>query len=190
MKELKIGKRNIEKMNDLPGDIEILSCYNLGLIKLPMLPDSLKEIYCGCNELVELPELPKTLVLLNCFSNKLIELPELPKSLNFLSCTNNKLSKLPTLPNKLVQLYCANNPFECPIEKDIIERYKMNIKTIYTEQKIEEYRTLDYQYFLLDKYGYKINDIVYNFNGLGIEFHNELKLKYDHLFTGLQYNLI
>jgi len=100
------------------------------------------------------------------------------------------LIKLPKLPESLEKIYCSNNPFECPISKDIIEKYKMNIKQLYTIKKKNDFKTLEYQLFLMDKYYNKFADIVYNFSELDIEFHDEVKLKYEHLFSGLIFNLI
>ena len=170
MKQLIIGKRNIEDLNDLPDYLEYLSCHNIKLTELPVLPKSLKYLHCNDNILIELPELPDTLKIIECSNNFLKELPELPKTLTI--------------------FICSNNPFECPIDKDIIEKHKISIKDLYTDKKIEEYETLEYQDFLLENYFYKFTDILYNFNVLEIKFHDEIKTKYEHLFAGLKYNLI
>jgi len=210
MKELTITSKNIEDLNNLPSDLEILNCHYNKLEELPNLPDTLTELYCGCNFLKKLPELPDTLKSLYCFNNKLEELPELPDKLGILFCSENELtelpklpdtlkilncsinilSELPKLPKSLERLNCYNNPFECPISKDIIEKFDLGVNRLYTMKKEEEYRTSSYQYFLLDKYYSKFADIVYNFSELDIEFHDEVKDKYDHLFSGLKYNLI
>jgi len=210
MKSLAIRFDNKKDLYNLPNNLEELECVGIKLLELPELPNTLKylycsvnrlkslpklpgtliELYCRDNNLTELPKLPVTLQILSCYNNKLTELPELPNSLSSLFCHDNKLKNLPDLPDTLTKFSCFNNPFECPIGKDIIEKFKLNILKLYTRQKMTQFKTKKYQDFLLDKYYSKFADIVYNFDLLGIEFHEEVKQKYEHLFTGLQYNLI
>ena len=55
-------------------------------------------------------------------------LPVLPKNLGLLYCYNNKLTSLPFLPKKLKQLLFHDNPIHEIINKNNINKIKINIK--------------------------------------------------------------
>ena len=81
------------EVNIAPGTIEFY-CYNSDLDKLPELPGKLEKMSCSCNKLVELPELPQSLAYLYCDYNRLIALPELPVIIIILHCQNNNIKYL------------------------------------------------------------------------------------------------
>lgn len=179
-----INIKKIKDLNKIPSDTTELYCHGLGIYKLPDLPKNLKILDCSKNNIFEIDELPKSLIEFNCSNNKL---PELPKSLTTLFCSGNILNELPELPESLKELLCHankltelpdinnikdvlfyNNFYRCPIDKDILEKYRLHPFMYYNEEILKQYKTEDYQKFLIDNYVEKYEDIIYNFEYLEI----------------------
>ena len=55
-------------------ETKILIYSNKNLEKLPNLPTNLEELHCDSNKLSQLPDLPKNLKVLSCFNNNLSKL--------------------------------------------------------------------------------------------------------------------
>ena len=66
----------MNKLGELPKQLEKFSCNNNHLKEIPDLPEELRSLRCDYNELEVLPELPPTLDMLYCYNNKLKELPD------------------------------------------------------------------------------------------------------------------
>ena len=56
---------------------------------LPNLPENLKVLVCGNVGLDSLSDLPKQLTILKCYENNLSKLPSLPNTLEILYCISN-----------------------------------------------------------------------------------------------------
>ncbi len=110
LNELKCCYNDIDDLPELPKSLTILKCTANKRLKLPInLHEGIIELSCEAINISELPKLPDSIKRLSCGSNNLYYLPELPKSLTYLFCPNNNLIILPTLPPNIEFINCGHN---------------------------------------------------------------------------------
>lgn len=109
---LNISNNSITELPDnLPDQLEILSCHGNEISNLPPLPNTIFILIARANQITSLPNLPPNLSLLDVGENKLLELPLLPSSLFQLYVDNNRLSNFPSLQGflNIDTINCSNN---------------------------------------------------------------------------------
>jgi hypothetical protein len=134
IKELILTGNSITILENLPPNLEILTC-NMNMIKeIKNLPNTLTHMYISSNQLVSLENLPPHLEDLDCRDNNIEIIKTIPKSLIRLQCAYNKLKTLPILPRKLKALYTQYNKLEyLPILPETLQHlhYNNNNNNIY-----------------------------------------------------------
>jgi len=139
-----------------------LDCYNNQLPSLDVSANTaLTYLDCGGNQLPSLDVSANTaLTWLYCSNN---QLPSLDVSgataLAHLNCSSNHLTRLPKLPDSLRVLYCSNNPFEEPISQDVIKKFNLDESKLYTADRIEIFKSYEWQKAFLKKSLKRYNDI-------------------------------
>lgn len=172
---LDLTDTNLKELPKLSKELKKLYCFDNKIEELPELPNSLNELRCGRNKLEVLPKLPDTLELLSCPENKLEYLPKLPNTLIKLLCHQNKLKELPELPDTLKYLCCDDNPFEYPLPKEIVDKYKFKNHNLYTMARLKVFNTKEWQREFLTKFPEKWQDIEWIT-------HPDIKIEFDYLF--------
>ncbi len=99
-----IGLDTLDVGNSLQMTNEVKNQFST----IPNLPDNLKVLVCGNVGLDSLPDLPKQLTILKCYENNLSKLPTLPIHLKYLDCDKNKIKDL-VLNNELKYVFCSHN---------------------------------------------------------------------------------
>jgi len=143
--------------------------------------------YCQKNKLTNLIGSPQSFFgEFNCSYNQLTSLDGAPQNISGdFKCDYNNLTTLEDLPNIIGGVvYCSNNSWETPIKHNIIDKYTINIATLYTLSQQEKFSSYEFQKDFLTETPEKYKDLIH------IGFHYKIKDEFDWLFNAIDMGLM
>jgi len=164
------------------------SCVNNYLVSLKFGPEYVGgNYYCSNNQLTSLEFCPNYVGEdFDCSYNKLTSLEFCPKTVGgSFECDHNELTSLKFCPETIGgDFICLNNPWEKPIPYNIIEKFNIDIITLYNYEQRQKFGSFEFQKEYLTNNPEKCRDLT------PFGFPNEIKEEFDWLFNAIDMGLM